>query len=69
MRLKVEEYSQFVKDTNSKAIINVDNNALQSYKMRRDKAAKSKELEEDVQQLKSDIADIKMLLTQLINNK
>lgn len=69
MKLKVEEYSQFVKDTESKAIINTDVNALNVYKMQRKKAMRSVELEKEVSQLKEDISEIKNLLSQLINNK
>lgn len=69
MKLKIEEYGQFVKDTESKAIINVDKNALSMYKMQRQKAIRSVELENEVKQLKEDIGEIKSLLSQLINNK
>ena len=69
MKVKIEEYSQYVKDTESKAIINTDFNALNVYKMQRQKAMKTIELEKDVSQLKEDISEIKNLLSQLINNK
>ena len=64
---KVLPTDGFVRDE-SGAIINVDNNALKAYKLRRN-AENTKENE--INTLKQEMSDIKLLLVQLLekNNK
>lgn len=61
---KVENDASYVRDMHNSAIINVDNQALQAYKMKRNS---SKKLLSDVETLKSEITEIKTLLHELIN--
>lgn len=69
MRNKIEGISNFVKDTNNKAVLNVDKNALTAYKKQRSIISNAKNLTEEVDGLKKDLNEIKTLLNQLINKK
>jgi len=61
---KVENDASFIRDMQNSAIINVDNQALQAYRVKRNA---SKKLVNDVEALKSEMAEIKTLLHELIN--
>jgi conjugal transfer/entry exclusion protein len=69
MRSKVEDFSQYEKDSFSKAVVNVDKKSLDGYILQRQRLTKTFALEDEVKQLKEDIGEIKSLLSQLINNK
>jgi hypothetical protein len=63
--VKVEE-TQYVRDVNSKAILNTNRNALENYKL----AKKRKEAEiSDINSMKQDILELKELVKQLIKKK
>ena len=63
--VKVEE-TQYVRDVNSKAILNTNRNALENYKL----AKKRKEQEiSDINSMKQDILELKELVKQLIKKK
>ena len=64
MYKKVEQDTSFVRDMQTNAIINVDNQALLAYKKRR-KASMS--LQNDVDCLKRDMQEIKSLLVELLD--
>ena len=69
MRYKIESYSQFQKDSESRAILNVDKNALSAYKAQRTNIKKAMDVSNEIENLKLDVQEIKSLLHQLINNK
>jgi len=69
MRYKIDNYSQFQKDSESKAILNVDKNALNAYKAQRKNIKKALDVNAEIENLKHDVEEIKSLLLQLINNK
>jgi hypothetical protein len=69
MRYKIDNYSQFQKDSESKAILNVDKNALNAYKAQRKNIKKALDVNAEIENLKQDMVEIKSLLHQLINNK
>ena len=63
--VKVKE-TQYVRDINSKAILNTNRNALENYKL----ARKQKEKEiSDINSMKQDILELKELVKQLIKKK
>tara|TARA_E500000331_G_scaffold297003_1_gene296079 strand:+ start:1882 stop:2109 length:228 start_codon:yes stop_codon:yes gene_type:complete len=68
--LKVEGHSYLVRDTESNAIINTDRKGHASYvALRRSKkfdVQRVNTLESDVQELKSNLSDIKSMLRQLL---
>ncbi len=63
--VKVEE-THYVRDVNSKAILNTNRNALENYKL----AKKRKEAEiSDINSMKQDILELKELVKKLIEKK
>lgn len=69
MRKKIEGINNLVKDTNNKAVLNVDKDALSAYKKQREIISKSFKANEEIDSLKKEIIEIKTMLLQLINNK
>ena len=69
MRHKVADYKQYEKDPVSKGIVNVDTGALNAYKIQRKKLGGIFDVQSEVEEVKKDVAEIKALLLQLINNK
>lgn len=69
-RDKVENSTNLERDKYSRAIVNIDSNALKAYRIQREKMmkfSKVENLENEVANLKNDLNDIKSLLVQLIN--
>jgi len=69
MRYNIENNPQFQKDTESKAILNVDKNALSAYRAQRKTIKKALNINVEMENLKQEMLEIKSLLVQLINNK
>jgi len=67
MRKKIEGINSFVRDDKNKAVLNVDNDALNAYKKQRVIIANAKNLSEEVNTLKNDVKEIKDLLFQLLH--
>jgi hypothetical protein len=67
---KVTGKENLVRDERNGAILNVDNNALKSYKMARNNRIKQLEKEErmenEIDNIKSDVSEMKDLLKDLI---
>ena len=69
MKLKVKEHPGLVRDSRSKAIINIDNDSRQEYQNKRLLQEKIQRLSSDVESLKGSIKNIEeMLLTALKRN-
>lgn len=67
--LKVKDHKNLIRDTNSKAVLNIDKQALDDY---RNKKKMMKELfnnNNKINKLENDINDIKLLLKQLLEKK
>ena len=58
--VKVEDHPHLVKDMDSKAVLNANFAALTEYR-------KKKEMQEEIQSLKSDVQDIKNTLNTIIS--
>jgi len=58
-----------VKDTESKALLSNDLQGLAAYKARREREKQVNNVVDDVEELKTDIKEIKSLLQELINSK
>jgi hypothetical protein len=60
---------KFVRDTNSKAVLNTDINALEQYKIARDRKMKEESVlqncVDDISSLKDDMTEIKNLLLKI----
>ena len=66
---QVKDHDNLVRDQKSNAIINIDGNAyekrLQQIALSNQQQMKEQQMESDIDMLKSDIAEIKMLLKNL----
>ena len=60
---------KFVRQPDSKAVINIDTDEYNRYKAEREKILQLNQVSQEVQQLQKDMGDIKMLLQQLVNGK
>lgn len=67
MRHKVEGDSSFVKDTKSKAVLNVNNSALEAYKKQRAVLSKASTASDEINNLKEEVQEIKEMLKQLLS--
>ena len=61
--IKIEDSNSLVRDPKSRAIINTDKSA---YAARKKALENNKKREEEIEQLKSDVSEIKNMLTQLL---
>jgi len=66
---KVKDSPGLVRDISNKAILNTNQSALTSYKLKRAREATINEKFDDINRLKSDVAEIKLLLLQLLQNR
>jgi hypothetical protein len=68
MSLIPTEDLNFARDPGSNAVINTNVNAYKMYKQQREVARNTDHLAQDVESLKSELGEIKTLLTQLLQN-
>tara|TARA_B100000282_G_C31546479_1_gene405430 strand:+ start:242 stop:451 length:210 start_codon:yes stop_codon:yes gene_type:complete len=61
--IKVDGHQGFVKDTTTGAILNINNNEIEAAKRR--KALRLQE-KQDIENLKTEVSDIKSMLTKII---
>jgi len=62
--IPVKGHKNLFRDSNSNAIINIDNgSAINNYRRARDKIVKR---DDDIENLKADMAEIKVILKQLL---
>jgi|APGre2960657404_1045060.scaffolds.fasta_scaffold107606_2 hypothetical protein len=66
--LKVKDAEELVRDADSSAILNTDNNSLKSYKLKRKRESQIDNMLVEHQELKKDIDEIKNLLKALIGH-
>lgn len=64
--VKIQDHEELVRDNNSSAVLNVDNQALEQYKARR---RKQREKNEEIENLKQDVSEIKSLLYKLLEKE
>ena len=65
MQLKVENYPDLVRDSKSKAIINVNRNAMVEHMSKQQMKESIQNLNEEMVSLKNDFKEIKTLLQQI----
>lgn len=56
----------FIRDPNTGAVINIDNKALQAYKLQKLKHKKIESKIESIDKLKEEVSEIKMMLSQIL---
>ena len=70
---KIEDSAVFVRDSTNRAVLNTDKRAVIAYKERRKIAIKKEQtmqgVIEDINSVKGELQDIKLLLAQLIENR
>jgi hypothetical protein len=69
MDLRVINHDDLVRRRDSKAVVNRDVSSLNKYRQERDRMLKLQRVVEDTDKLKEDVADIKSMLRQLLENK
>lgn len=66
---KSTEQPEYVRQSGSSAVLNIDTASFNRYKEERSRIFKIDSLANEVQTLQRDMGDIKMLLQQLVNGK
>lgn len=64
--VKIQDHEELIRDNNSSAVLNVDNQALEQYKARK---RKQREKNEEIENLKQDVSEIKSLLYKLLEKE
>jgi hypothetical protein len=67
--LKVEDNPNIVRDPDTKAILSVNVDAEEVYKKQREEKRKMRNMLNEFETVKNDLAEIKSLLSLLINNQ
>lgn len=67
--IKVKDAEELVRDSSSSAILNTDNDALNQYKMRKQREAKIDKILQEHEEMKNNLNDIKNLLKELVGQK
>lgn len=67
MQLKVENYPDLIRDSKSRAIINVNRNAMVEHMSKQQMKESIQNLNEEMVSLKNDFREIKALLQQIAN--
>jgi predicted RNA-binding protein YlxR (DUF448 family) len=62
--VKIKDEESLIRDQKSNAVLNTDMTSLQKYKAKREK---DRQMQQDIDNLKSDMSEIKQLLQQLVN--
>jgi hypothetical protein len=68
MFVKLENENSFVKSTKNNSLINQDFVGLREYKNKKETASKMIQLSDEINNMKSDVSEIKSLLQQLVNH-
>jgi hypothetical protein len=68
MLQKIKNVSEYVKDDVNSAVLSVDGNSLKAYKLRREQSREYEAAINDINNIKSELSEIKSLLTQLVGN-
>tara|TARA_B100000131_G_scaffold320320_1_gene368172 strand:- start:2563 stop:2805 length:243 start_codon:yes stop_codon:yes gene_type:complete len=63
---KVEDALDLRRDSFSSGIINVDNNALEAYKKRKNQSRKIETLADDINNIKVEMQELKLLLIKMV---
>lgn len=69
MDFKVVNHDDLIRRGDSKAVVNRDASSLNKYRQERNRMLKLQQVVEDTDRLKEDVADIKSMLRQLLENK
>lgn len=68
MRKKIESAPYLEKDDVTKAVLNTDSNALSAYRRQREVLIRANKTQKEVEELKKDISDIKIMLSTILGS-
>ena len=66
MYIKVQDRRDIIRDGDSKAILNINNDGLAAYKARRQREQTMDNIVNEVSNLKADMGEIKLLLSRIL---
>ena len=66
MYIKVQDRRDIIRDGDSKAILNINNDGLAAYRARRQREQTMDNIVNEVSNLKADISEIKFLLSRIL---
>lgn len=69
VRMRVKENERLVRDSGNFAILNTDKTLLEAHNRKMEQLRKAKAHEEEINNLKRDISEIKELLSQLLQQR
>lgn len=69
MQLVKTDDKQFARDPSTHAVLNIDNAAYRHFQEERKRALEVQRVSKEVNELRSEIGEIKQLLQQLVNGK
>lgn len=69
LKMKVRENERLVRDGSNFAILNTDKTALEAHNRKIEQLRKAKAHEEEINNLKRDVSEIKDLLRQLLDKR
>lgn len=69
MLLKVQDRNDLARDPKSQAVLNIDNEGLSAYRARREKARLMDDMITQVNTMRNDINEIKLLLSRVLESK
>lgn len=69
MYIKVQDRRDIIRDSDSKAILNINNDGLAAYKARRQRESVVDNIVKEIDILKTDISEIKFLLGRILESK
>jgi len=69
MKLKVKENERLIRDSSNFAILNTDRSVIKSHEQKLEALRKKKLQEEEINNIKSDISEIKGMLKQLMTQR
>jgi hypothetical protein len=64
---KVKENPELIRDMDSKAVLNTNRSALESYRKKREKQQELKSAIDDINNMKQDINDLKTLMQRILD--
>lgn len=69
MLVKVQDRNDLARDSKSQALLNIDNEGLTAYRARREKARLMDDMITQVNSMKDDINEIKLLLSRVLESR
>lgn len=64
---KIKDNPGLIRDMKNQAVLNVDTNALQAYKIKREKQKEVSEAVSDINNMKQDINELKTLMQRILD--